>query len=213
MLKNESLFLNSQLNVFLYQTEKRRMVALFRNLFLSIQDIVFNPKEFWVQQKENEIKLRKLLSGYFFPLLFLAGLAVFTGEFFRNSHFYKEFALMKASREILLFMLQYLLAVFFTNELIRTFGGEKRRKTAQILVVFSMTPFLIVSVITGLLPFLYVLDALGLYSFYIFWTGAKELLDFPQRKLEKFALSTILVNFFIFSFLSVFLSKLLTAYL
>jgi len=189
------------------------MVALLRNIFVSIQDIIFKPKEFWGLQKENEIKSRKLLSGYFFPLLLMAGLAVFTGEFFRNNHFYAGFALMKASREILLFLLQYLFSVFFTNELIRTFGGQKRRKTAQMLVVFSMIPLLLVSIITGLFPFLYVLDALGLYSFYIFWAGAKELLDFPQRKLEKYALSTILVNFFIFSFLSVFLSKLLTAYL
>lgn len=190
-----------------------RMIALFRNIFLSIQDIIIKPKEFWVLQKENEIKPRILLAGYFFPILLIAGLAVFTGEFFRSKHFYAGFALMKASREILLFLLQYLLSVFFTNELIKTFGGQKRRKTAQMLVVFSLTPFLLVSIITGLFPFLYILDALGLYSFYIFWVGAKELLDFPQRKLEKYALSTILVNFFIFSFLSVFLSKLLTAYL
>ena len=189
------------------------MIALFKNLYLWIQDIILKPEEFWTLQKGNEIKSRKLLSGYFFPLLLLAGLAVFTGEFFRSNHFYAGFALMKGAREILLFLLQYLLSVFFTNELIRTFGGKKDRKTAQVLVVFSMTPLLLVSIITGLFPFLYVLDALGLYSFYIFWMGAKVLLDFSQRKFEKYALSAILVNFFIFSFLSVLLSKLLTAYL
>jgi len=189
------------------------MIALFRNLFLSIQDIILKPKEFWVLQTQNQIKSRKLLSAYFFPFLLVAGLAVFTGEFFRSNHFYAGFALMKASREILLFLLQYLLSVFFTNELIKTFGGEKNRKTAQVLVVFSMTPLLLVSIITGLFPFLYVLDALGLYSFYIFWLGANELLDFSRRKFEKYALSAILVNFFVFSFLSVLLSKLLTAYM
>jgi hypothetical protein len=192
---------------------KGRMIALFKNLFLWIQNIIFKPNEFWSLQKQNQIKSRKLLSGYFFPLLLLAGLAVFTGEFFRSNHFYAGFALMKAARVILLFLLQYLLAVFFTNELIKTFGGEKNRKTAQMLVVFSLTPFLLVSIITGLFPFLYVLDALGLYSFFIFWIGAKEMLVFPEKKFEKYALTTILVNFFIFSFLSVLLSKLLTAYL
>lgn len=186
---------------------------MLKNIFLSIQDIVVKPKEFWALQKENEIKSQKLLSKYFFPLLLLAVLAVFTGEFFRSNHFYAGFALMKAGREFLLFLLQYFISVFFTNTLIKTFGGKKNKKTAQMLVVFSLTPFLLVSIITGLFPFLYVLDALGLYSFYIFWLGAKELLDFPQRKLEKYALSTILVNFFIFSFLSVLLSKLLTAYI
>lgn len=189
------------------------MIALFKNIFLWIQDILFNPNEFWTLQKQNQIKSRKLFAGYFFPLLLLAGLGVFTGEFFRSNHFYAGFALMKSAREILLFLLQYIFSVVFTNELIKTFGGQKNRKTAQMLVVFSLTPFLLVSIITGLFPFLYVLDALGLYSFFIFWIGAKELLEFPERKFEKYVLTTILANFFIFSFLSVLLSKLLTAYL
>jgi hypothetical protein len=94
----------------------------------------------------------------------------------------------------------------------KTFGAEKNAEAARRLVVYSMTPLLLVSIITGLFPFLYVLDILGVYSFYLFWLGAKELLSFPENKEHSYILITIVANFFVFSFLSVFLSKLLNAY-
>lgn len=189
------------------------MRFLVSDIFRIVQEVIARPKAFWIQQKQQESSRKMLFPGYFLPLLVLAALAVFAGEFFRSNHFYAGFAIMKAGREFLLFLLQYFVAVFLTNRLIKTFGGEKNRKVARELVVFSMTPFLLVSIVTGLFPFLYVLDALGLYSFCIFTLGVKQLLVFPERKMEKYVLITILVNFFVFSFLSVLLSKLLTAYM
>ncbi len=91
----------------------------------------------------------------------------------------------------------------------KTFGAEKNIDLARKLVVYSMTPMLLVSVITALFPFLYVVDIFGIYSFYLFWIGAKELLTFPENKEHSYIILTIVVNFFIFSFLSVFLSKVL----
>jgi hypothetical protein len=187
-------------------------ISLLRNLQLG-RSVIFKPKEFWQKQKQQKKTTGNLFFSYFLPILAVVAIAVFLGEFLKNKNYYTGFALLKSLREILLFTLQYFISVFFTYHLMKTFGGEKNITAARILVVFSLTPFLLVSIVTGLFQYLYVLDALGLYSFYIFWVGAKELLDFPQRKLEKYALSTILVNFFIFNFLSVLLSKLLTAYL
>ena len=185
----------------------------FGFIFRSIQEVIVHPKAFWKKQEQDSPGRLKLLQAYLLPLVFIASISVFTGEFFRSNHFYAGFALMTAGREFFLFFFQYFLSVFFTNELIKTFGGEKNIRIARQLVACSLTPFLLVSVITGLFPFLYVLDALGLYSFYIFALGAKQLIDFPEKKTEKFILITILVNFFVFSFLSVLLSKLLNAYL
>jgi hypothetical protein len=57
-----------------------------------------------------------------------------------------------------------------------------------------------------------VVDILGMYSFYLFWLGAKELVKLPENKEHSYILITIVVNFFVFSFLSILLSKLLNAY-
>ena len=189
------------------------MEAEFSNgLIARIKEVILNPKSFWEKQKESAESHRQMLTGYFLPLLVIIAIAVFLGEFFRSSHFYIGYALLKAVREIVLFILQYFIAVFFTNELLKTFGGEKNIQVSRKLILFSITPFLLVSMVTGLIQFLYVVDILGVYSFYLFWMGAKELVELPEQKKGSYILITIVINFFVFSFLSIFLSKLLTAY-
>ena len=188
------------------------MEISFSKIINRIKGTVFNPKDFWSEQKDNQENKFELLAGYFFPLLLIIAIAVFLGEFLRSTDFYIVYAILKAVREIILFTLQYFIAVFFTNELIKTFGGEKNIGISRKLVVFSLTPFLMVSLITGLFPFLYVIDVLGIYSFYIFWLGTKELLVFPGQKQNNFILTAILMNFVVFGFLSIILSKLLIGY-
>lgn len=177
-----------------------------------IGEIILNPKTFWKSQKETDERLSVLLGGHFLPLLLIVVLVVFLGEFFRSAHFYGGFAALKAVRKFVLFILEFFVAVYITNVLIKTFDGEKNIRLSRQLVTYSFTPFLLVSMVTGLFPFLYPLDILGAYSFYIFWIGGKEILTLPEEKRDSYLVLTIIVNFFVFSFLSILLTKLLTAY-
>lgn len=189
------------------------MGEVLKTIFRWMRDIILRPKGFWQNQKQNSIEGHKYFFGYFTPLLLLLALAVFFGEFLRSDHFYVLYAFLKAFREVALFLLLYFVSFFFTAELMKTFGAEKNKEVSRKLVFFSLNPLLLVSSITGLFPFLYIVDVLGMYSFYVFGLGAREFLTFPANKLQKYILSVILVNFFVFSFLSIFLSKLLTAFL
>lgn len=184
----------------------------FSNIIAQVKELLFTPKEFWQAQKNKEESGTKLWLTYMLPILLAVALAVFIGEFFKRTDFFIEYPLLKALREVVLFILMYFFGVFFTTELMKTFGGEKNAAVARKLVVYSLTPVLLVSVLTGMFPFLYILDILGVYSVYLFWVGARELLTFPENKENSYILITIVVNFFLFSFLSVFLSKLLNAY-
>lgn len=188
------------------------MAISFSKITSQIKEVILNPRDFWVSKKDQDESQAKLLAGYFLPVLLVVAVVVFLGEFFRSPHFYMGYAVLKAVREVLLFVLEYYLAVFFATQLMKTFGSEKNIVVARKLIVYSSTPLLLVSMVTGLFPFLYVLDILGLYSCYIFWVGVGKLLVFPEQKRNSYTIITIVVNFFVFSFLSVFLSKLLTAY-
>ncbi|HYQ58780.1 MAG TPA: Yip1 family protein [Draconibacterium sp.] len=187
------------------------MEISFSKIIADVRLVLLNPKEFWVDRKTTEGSQRLWIT-YLLPIALAGALAVFIGEFFSRTDFFIEFPLLKAIRKVLLFVTHYFLSVFFTNELMKTFGAEKNKELARKLVVFSMTPMLLVSIVTGLFQFLYVVDILGIYSFYLFWVGAKELLTFPENKEHSYILITIVVNFFIFSFLSVFLSKILDVF-
>ena len=184
----------------------------FSNIIGTVKELALHPKEFWKKKKEEKTKASTLFVAYFIPLLVAVALAVFVGEFFKRSDFFIEYPLIKMVREVILFILQYYISVFFTKELMKTFGAEKDADAAKLLVVYSMTPLLLVSIITGLFQGLYPLDILGVASFYLFWIGAKELLTFPDHKENSYILLTILANFFTFSLLSVFLSQFLKAY-
>ncbi len=188
------------------------MRIAFSDIINNSKQVLINPKLFWVNKKVKLDSQSKLTWRFLIPIVFIVAVAVFIGEFFRCSDFYTGTALLKSLRIIVLFLLQYFITVFFTNELIKTFGGEKNIDISRNLVAYSLTPLLLVSIVTGLIPFLYIIGILGLYSFYIFWIGAKELLVFPENKMSSYALITVLVSFFIFSFLSIILSKLVTAY-
>jgi hypothetical protein len=188
------------------------MKISFSDIINTCKELLINPEAFWKTKSGEKVDHFQLLTTFLIPILLTVSVAVFLGEFFRSSHFYIGFALLKSTRVIVLFLLQYFIGVFFTNELMKTFGAEKNIDVSRILVVYSMTPLLLVSIVTGLFQFLYVIDILGIYSFYLFWVGANELLEFPKNKKSSYTLITIIVNFFVFSFLSITLSKLLTAY-
>ncbi len=188
------------------------MKISFSEIVNNSKQLLLNPKQFWMARSEKPDSVVRLFVSYFLPLLTVVAAAVFLGEFLKNTPFYLGIALLKSARIIVLFLLQYFIAVFFTNELIKTFGGTKNKVVSQNLVVYSLTPFFLVSMVTGLIPFLYVIGILGFYSFYIFWVGVKELLTFPENKQSSYTIITIVVNFFVFSFLSVTLTQLLNAY-
>ena len=177
-----------------------------------IKDVILSPAKFWEKVKSPEVGT-KLFVQYYLPLAILASLAVFLGAWFGSANFYYRFAIFKALNELVVFILQYFISVFLVNELMPNFGGEKNKLIAQKLVVFSLTPFLLVSILTGLFPGLYVVDILGLYSIFIFWTGVKALLDIPYKKESGYVLSTALLNLFVFAFLSILLWKIFVSFI
>ncbi len=187
------------------------MKIYLKKLLTNLKEVIFEPVSFWKKQKDTE--QHNLFTEYFLPLLIFTSLMVFAGEIYRGSRFYLIYPLMKAGRELILFILFYPVSVFFTKTLMKTFGGTKNRLMAQKLVIFSLTPVLLISAITGLFPFLYMLMILKLYAFYIFWNGVEVSLELPERKKSGYILVAILANLFIFSLLNITLSGLLNAFI
>ncbi|PIF05392.1 MAG: hypothetical protein CSA36_06995 [Draconibacterium sp.] len=188
------------------------MTINFSEIISNAKSVLFAPASFWVSRKERSESNIRLFAGYFLPLLFIEAGAVFLGELFNSSHFYALFAVFRTLIELILFATFYFIGCYFIGRLMKTFGGVVDSKAARQLIAYSMTPVLLVSTITGLFPFIYPATILGVYSFYIFWIGAKELAKVPEPNKERYIIVTLLVNFFIFTFLNIFLHKLLMAF-
>jgi len=172
-----------------------------------IKELIISPKRFWLGKKEEEAN-ESLFLNYLMPLLIVLAVAVFVGDFFKRSDFFFEYPILKMIQETLLFVLQYFVGVFFTKELMKTFGGEKNVNIARKLVAYSLIPLLLVSIITGLFEYFSILKVLGFYSFYLFWLGAEVLVELPKEKEYKYSMMVIFVNLLTFSFLSWILAKI-----
>jgi len=178
-----------------------------------IKSLILKPAAFWKNEKLQPNGTHQMFLGHFLPLVILAGAAEFIGVLNKVPGFYLVHPFMYFIREILLYVLLYFCSVFITNQLIKPFGGHMNLTAVRKLVTYSLMPLILVSIVTNLFPFLYVLDMLSFYSFFIFIAGVEEMLDLPDNKRIRYVLMTLMANLFIFSFLTLFLSKLVASFL
>jgi hypothetical protein len=90
---------------------------------------------------------------------------------------------------ILSFVVTYVVALI-TDALAPTFNGQKNFENALKLVVYSYTPGWLCGIFL-LIPSLAFLGILGLYGFYLFWTGVTPLMKAPPEKATVYTLSVI----------------------
>jgi hypothetical protein len=199
--------------MYFYNEILMEMEISLRQLKNKIKNLIIRPVSFWKNEKLEQNGTQQLLAGYFLPLVLLVGAAEFAGQLIRGSGFYLMYPFMLSLREVLLFLLMYGFSVFITRQLIRPFGGRLNLAVVRKLVAYSLIPVMMITVVTNLIPFLYVLQVLGFYGFFVFMAGVEVLVDLPERKRTRYILIAILANFFIFNFLSIFLSKLVASFI
>ena len=182
---------------------------LYSKIYSLVRELILNPRAFWKSHINIRESQEELFKKLLFPLLAIVCTAVFFGEFFRSDYFRIWVAALWAIREIVLFASLYVIGVYGTNELIKYLGFEVKIEPLQKLVAYSLVPFLLVSVLTGLFPFFYFLDIFGIYGFYIFLMGGRRILAFPKEKRDKTILQIIGANWIVFGLISFTLAKLL----
>ncbi len=186
-----------------------KLKELYSKIYALVQGLILNPRAFWKSHIDTRESQDELFKNLLLPLLAVVCTAVFFGEFFRSDYFRIWVAALWVIREILLFAALYFVGVYGTNEIIKYLGFEEKIEALQKLVAYSLVPFLLISIGTGLFPFFYFLDIFGIYGFYIFLMGGRRLLAFPKEKRDKTILQIIAANWIIFGLLSFALARLL----
>jgi hypothetical protein len=186
-----------------------KLKIFYLKIYVLAQEMIFNPRAFWKSHYETRETQDELFKNLLFPLLIVVCTAVFFGEFFRSDYFRIWVALLWVIREFILFATLYFVGVYGTNELIKYYGYEERIEPLQKLVAYSLVPFMLVSVVTGLFPFFYFLDIFGIYGFYVFTVGSNKMLAIPKEKRGKTVLQIIVANWIVFGMLSYGLGQLL----
>jgi hypothetical protein len=185
------------------------MKELAFKIYALTQELIANPRAFWRLHADVKETQEELLRNLLLPLLSVVAVAVFLGEFFRSDYFRIWVAALWVIREVLIFASLYFGGIYGTKVLVKYLGYEAKTEALQKLVAYSLVPFLLVSIATGLFPFFYYLDIFGVYGFYIFLMGGRRLLLFPKEKRDKLILQIMAAIWIVFGLLSFATAKLL----
>lgn len=186
-----------------------KLKVIYLKIYVLAQELILNPRAFWKTNFEIRETRDELFKNLLLPLLAVVCTAVFFGEFFRSDYFRIWVALLWAIREAILFATLYFVGVYGTNEILKYYGYEDCTEPLQKLVAYSMVPFILVSIGTGIFPFFYFLDIFGIYGFYVFTIGSNRLLPIPKEKRGNLILKIVIANWLVFGLLSYGLGQFL----
>jgi len=160
--------------------------------------IILKPKEEWPVIERETASSGDIFTRYALPLAAIGPVATFLGgQIFGYGAFGVSFkpslvgGLSQAVISYVLSLIGLFVICFVANKLAPSFGGETSSRNAFKLVVYSMTAGWLASIF-GLIPSLSFLAIVGLYSFYLFYTGAGPLMKVPADKTLTYTIVTVI---------------------
>jgi len=182
--------------------------AQFNWLFQESWTLLGEPKKFW-KKKLAEGFSQSIVVTFFIPLVVLAGVAILLGEISWNEELLWSYAIFKSLREIFSYLVQYFITALVMIRLLENFKGTSNKTAMYNVLAYSLLPFIIASIVTGLFPGLYVLGIIGLYGFYLLVLGIQTCLEIPKENQSRFIILSILLIVFIFGTVNVISWKIL----
>jgi len=177
-----------------------------KNLFTKCIGIVRSPREEWIIIKTEEDSSFRLFAGFLLPLLLLTFVSSMIGSYssMNDTTFDMAQVVVSGLKPFLSILSSVVISILAVNAMIRTFGGTPDLNRAAKLVIYSFVPGIIVAIIFGVAPSLYILGLFLLYSYYIFFLGTPVLLDIPTERQSKFSTlssTTMFITYLIISFI------------
>lgn len=165
---------------------------MYRQLFQRVWQVLRYPAPFWDTVARQGDEKKTYQSAFFYPLACLAALTAFISAFFDGELGFKQ----RVTEGIQLFLLSFgsiflgaMLSAWSLDKLfVRFLGLPSDTKKADMLVVYTLTPVLVVSILTRLFSELWFLKILFLYVFVIAWEASTHFYTIDQKRQGTFTL-------------------------
>lgn len=164
------------------------VVPAGNGLLARAQAILLKPAATWPAIAAEPATPGELITRYAVPLAAIGPVAGFIGgQLFGYGGFGITFkptlvgGLTSAIVQFVMALVGVVVLALIADWLAPKFGGQSNRVNAFKLVVYSMTAAWLAGIF-GLVPALMILALLGLYSFYLLYTGAAPLMKVPPDK-------------------------------
>lgn len=159
--------------------------------------ILIDPKGEWPRIAGESKTIGEIFTGYSVPLALIGPVAGFMGgQIFGYGALGFSYrptliaGLLSAVTSLVLTLVSLVVMMLIVDFLSPKFGGTAGRTSAFKLVAYSMTASALAGIF-GIVPSLAWLGIVGLYSFYLFYTGVSPILGVPADKALGFTVVTV----------------------
>lgn len=160
--------------------------------------IMISPEKHWTTINADKNEDERVFNHFFVPGLVLVFLSVILGEFIFDASFgfVLKDALIRAFRILLLLLMTFIASTMILYEVSRWYKIPIGFDTSKRLIIYAMFPLFLALIITGAFPFLYLVNVLSLYFFYLVFVGVRIVADVDVVRKPMFfiALFTLLVG-------------------
>jgi hypothetical protein len=147
---------------------------MIKAIFVKILELIKSPRQAWEKIERENKSGWEVQTGFFYPLLAMAAVAVIVGYALNTQDFvfelmFKETIVLLTSR-----FAGFYLSVILLNEVIasRIFNMERDYSACVRLLAYSSCIMLCMDAIIALLPAFFILFVVNLYTAYLIWEGA-----------------------------------------
>ncbi len=178
--------------------------------------LIINPSAIW-QDILAEKKLRRnVILDFLLPMSLLIGISSLIGtlliEGIEDGYSFL-YLLFSGIISFTVIFLEVYISGWLITEIALSFNKESSSHYIFNLVVYSHVPFYLTLAFTRLFPQLIFLNILGVYSFFLFWTGIEHLTVLKTERKPFFLVVSVLVMLSVYLLLSVIFNSIYDAVL
>jgi len=164
---------------------------MFNNLFCRVWEILTSPSKTWDKIAQESEEDKRYLTRYFYPLICLVAFTAFLNPFLSG---YEALE----TKAILLIGIQYFIVSFVSSFLgffltakmldygfVRWFDQPSDIRKVEMLVAYTSTPVLVVSILTRLLSDFFFMKLLFFYVIVLAWEATARFYSVEESKRGK----------------------------
>jgi hypothetical protein len=169
-----------------------------------------HPKTYWQQIKSGNYRGIFGFSRFFIPGLLVAFICVILGDliFHSKNGFFWQDALVKASRKVVFLFLLLTFTIMIIRFVIKQFHFSLKMGAVKRIVTYSISPALITTVVTGLLPFLDLGGLAPWYGFILAYIGFETYFEIAHEKKFYFYFALFMAIFSLIMILTFTLNRI-----
>ncbi len=162
------------------------MDKLFNDLLTKVKKVLFDTINFWQEIKDEQLNIKQFFFSYVLILAAIGPVSQFIGYVIIGRAFGFRISIFGG---LLNLIISYAISIaglflyaFIMNQFADTLSYKKDFNSHLKLICYSLTPYWILSIFYIIPPLALISLIGGLYSLYLLYLGAQNIIDIPKEK-------------------------------